>query len=54
MRKDPIKRMTRGILMGAGALWAFGVVHRMQKSRVMRTATAATDKLVRKAGKWLS
>lgn len=53
MANGVIKGVAAGMLMGAGALWAYGSMNRQQKMRMAKLATMAADKVTRKANEMM-
>ncbi len=53
MANGMMKGVAAGMLMGAGALWAYGSMNRQQKRQVSRMATMAADTVTRKANEMM-
>lgn len=49
MKDNMTRGVAAGLLMGAGALWAYGAMNRSQKQRMAKYAMKAADVVKQKA-----
>ena len=52
MSDGSVKSMAKGLLIGAGALWAYGAMTRTQRARVTKMAEAAVSAAAKKVRTW--
>ena len=52
MSNGSAKGMAKGLIIGAGALWAYGAMSRSQRARVTKMAEAAVDAASKKVRTW--